>query len=129
MKGRLMAESSASAGVVDLYTGRGSCRGCGECCGRFVPLSALDVERLRGFARRSRVETAPLATVDGDSLTLNMNCPFLVDGLCSVYEARPEVCREYRCDLHRNGSMRVPFGVAGMEVRDMREIAMEVGAV
>lgn len=117
--------------VRDLYTGRGSCYGCGECCGRFIPLSAFDVERLRSFAERNEVATEPMATIDGDSMTIriNLNCPFLVDGLCSVYEARPEICREYRCDLHRNGSMRVPFGVAGMEVRDMREVAMEVGAV
>lgn len=33
----------ATRGVRDLY--EGDCRGCGECCSRFVPVSVFDLRR------------------------------------------------------------------------------------
>ena len=36
--------------VTDLYTG--DCRGCGECCSRFLPVSPFDRVRLEVYGRR-----------------------------------------------------------------------------
>lgn len=109
--------------IVDLYTGRGDCRGCGECCGRFLPLTPLDVARLKSYVERNGIEAAREAWIDGDGLTLNFNCPFLgEDKECMVYEARPEVCREYRCDLHRAGALPVHGWMMRAKVMDMREV-------
>ena len=70
---RLMVEQE----VTDLYTG--DCRGCGECCSRFLPMSLLDRARLRAYVRRHGVAAhAPWARLD-------LTCPYLTDGReCSV---------------------------------------------
>lgn len=108
--------------IVDLYTGRGDCRGCGECCGRFLPLTPLDVARLKSYIERHGVDVAPEVLGEGTSLAINLNCPFLGENSeCMVYEARPEVCRAYRCDLHRSGALRVHGWMMRARVMDMRE--------
>lgn len=101
---RLMVEQQ----VTDLYTG--DCRGCGECCSRFLPMSLLDRARLRAYVRR-----------------LDLTCPYLTDGReCSVYEARPEVCRAYRCDLHARGELDGFTGADRAVPVDMREFAESI---
>ena len=96
---RLMVEQQ----VTDLYTG--DCRGCGECCSRFLPMSLLDRARLRAYVRRHGVAAhAPRARLD-------LTCPYLTDGReCAVYAARPEICRAYRCDRHKTGELGMFFG-------------------
>lgn len=55
---------------------------------------------------------------------VDLTCPWLTDsGECAVYAARPEVCRAYRCDLHKRGEIRPSFGTASAKVVDMRELA------
>ena len=67
--------------MTDLYTG--DCRGCGECCSRFLPMSPFDRARLEAYVRRHGIEpTAPRADCD-------LLCPYLTDGReCAVYAAR-----------------------------------------
>ena len=58
--------------VTDLYTG--DCRGCGECCSRFLPVSPFDRVRLEVYVRRNGIEPAePRAKYD-------LLCPYLTDG-------------------------------------------------
>lgn len=112
---RLMVEQQ----VTDLYTG--DCRGCGECCSRFLPMSLLDRARLRAYVRRHGVAAhAPWARLD-------LTCPYLTDGReCAVYEARPEICRVYRCDRHKRGELGMFFGAGRAEVTDMRVFAESI---
>lgn len=112
---RLMAEQE----VTDLYTG--NCRGCGECCSRFLPMSPFDRVRLEAYVRRHGVEpTAPRADYD-------LLCPYLTDGHeCAVYAARPEICRVYRCDRHKRGELGMFFGAGRAEVTDMRVLAESI---
>lgn len=102
--------------VTDLYTG--DCRGCGECCSRFLPVSPFDRVRLEAYVRRNGIEPAePRAECD-------LLCPYLTDGReCAVYAARPETCRAYRCDRHKRGELGMFFGAECAEVTDMRELA------
>lgn len=101
-------------GAVDLY--RGDCRGCGGCCGRYVPVSAFDLARLEGYLR-------------GHEVTPNYSdgmCPFLsADRTCMVYEARPQICRVYRCDRHASGELFARSGEIppSARVTDMAELA------
>lgn len=48
-------------------------------------------------------------------------CPMLVDGECSIYEYRPQTCRDYDCRI---------FAATGLAVdeRNQPEIARRVGA-
>lgn len=102
--------------VTDLY--KGDCRGCGECCSRFLPLSHYDLRRLKPYVLEHGIKPhEPRGEVD-------LMCPWLTDGKeCAVYVARPEVCRAYRCDLHKRGEIRPFFGASSAEVTDMRELA------
>lgn len=112
---RLMVEQE----VTDLYTG--DCRGRGECCSRFLPMSLLDRARLRAYVSRHGVAAhAPRARLD-------LTCPHLTDGReCSVHEARPEVCRAYRCDLHARGELDGFTGADRAVPVDMREFAESI---
>ena len=112
---RLMVEQQ----VTDLYTG--DCRGCGECCSRFLPMCPFDRARLRAYVRRHGVAAhAPWARLD-------LTCPYLTDGReCAVYAARPEICRVYRCDRHKRGELGMFFGAGRAEVTDMRVFAESI---
>lgn len=105
--------------VTDLYTG--DCRGCGECCSRFLPLSLIDRARLRAYVLANGIEPhEPRAEFD-------MLCPYLADDkTCAVYEARPGICESYRCDLHKRGVLKAFRGMMYAQVTDMREFAEEV---
>lgn len=119
-----MSTSVKDGLITDFFTERGNCKGCGECCGRFLPLSHFDVARLRGFIERNGVSLQPEEFVDFDGMKINLQCPFLDIHTreCTVYDARPEICRTYRCDKHKRGEFRFPFGYRGMALADMREV-------
>lgn len=72
-----------SGDVTALYTG--DCRGCGECCSRFMPVSPFDRVRLEVYVRRNGIQPAePRAEYD-------LLCPYLTDGReCSVCGCRVE---------------------------------------
>lgn len=112
--GVFRALASAQEPVV-LY--RGDCRGCGECCSRFLPLTLADRVRLRAYVKAHGIEQVP------ERADIDLMCPFLSDGReCLVYEARPEICRAYRCDRHAAGDFSGAERLVGAEVADMREV-------
>ncbi|HJF65683.1 MAG TPA: YkgJ family cysteine cluster protein [Slackia equolifaciens] len=109
--------------VIDIRTWRGSCDGCGECCGRMLPITVEDVARLKAYVRRMGIDPAPESWTEGGELFVNLNCPFLgADRRCMVYDARPAICRAYRCDLHRAGTMTPPEWNETPRIVDMREV-------
>ena len=72
------------------------CFNCGgECCRSFtdVELTWEEYERLRGLGA-SRLQ---LSLTGPHRLMIDYNCEFLRDGRCSIYEARPEICRRFTC--------------------------------
>lgn len=103
---------------VPLYSG--DCLGCGECCSRFLPLSRNDEERIARYVESNGVAKRP------PRCELDLMCPYLAaDRTCSVYEARPDVCRAYRCDRHAAGDyggMAAVMIFGPYELRDMREV-------
>lgn len=70
--------------------------GCSECCGPF-PLSPMELAKISGYLEsQGRVKPA---LIPGLNLPVDweagqpLNCAFLVRGRCSVYPARPLICR------------------------------------
>lgn len=97
----------------------GDCKGCGECCSRYIPLNAADVIRLRGYVKSHGIEQRPRRA------NIDLTCPYLTDDSeCAVYEARPTICRMYRCDRHAKGDFSACMGhdTRGCRMRDMREV-------
>lgn len=104
-----------SVEIRDIYSG--DCRGCGECCSRFLPITPADEVRIRWYLAAHPVEVAaPRGEID-------LVCPLLSESCeCMAYEARPAICREYRCDLHAKGMLKRSPALDGAYVVDMREL-------
>jgi len=76
------------------------CLVCGRCCTNLGPrLKNRDLQRLsrREGMKPSTFSRRFLKTDDdGDLVFLSMPCPFFgSDGTCTVYEDRPDACRDY----------------------------------
>ena len=76
------------------------CLQCGNCCRTTGPLLlSKDVDRLAGHFRIRPAEFTERhlrIDEDGDYVFRSMPCPFLGgDNYCSVYENRPNACREF----------------------------------
>jgi Fe-S-cluster containining protein len=87
-----------------------ACRaGCTWCCYFTVDVRAAEVFRILDFVERSftpeekvrvyaevRANSAALRELgEGERVTRNLKCPFLNEGRCTVYETRPQSCRNY----------------------------------
>lgn len=83
--------------------------GCFWCCYFTVDVRAVEVFSILDYMKRElsaaeqervRVEVAAnselLRGLDADArMRRNVKCPFLSAGRCSIYEARPQTCRNY----------------------------------
>ena len=84
----------------DLSFGHIDCLQCANCCRTTGPLlKQKDIERV---AKQLRKRPSEFATQylrideDGDYVFQHMPCPFLgADNCCSVYDDRPNACRDY----------------------------------
>jgi hypothetical protein len=87
------------------------CVGCSICCGGRLPLTVVDLYRLKfsglgmALALNSWVDTYGLVQRNGESIDIVLRldqyetCTLWnrEDGICSVYEKRPLICRTYIC--------------------------------
>lgn len=72
------------------------CQKCGgACCRSFsdVELSWEEFERLHDLGATQ----LHFALVGPPRLVIDYNCEFLTGGRCSIYEARPDICRRFTC--------------------------------
>lgn len=105
--------------VKDLYTPKGDCKGCGECCARFLPMSQFDLQRLYVYVQKHHIK--PHERTAG---AIDLTCPYLTDTKeCTVYHARPEVCRTYRCDKQVCGESLDFYGSGNARELDMLMVA------
>lgn len=75
------------------------CTVCGNCCRIYeIELLDTDIDKLSQFLNITIGEFIEKYTMPGNETKIAFNtrpCQFLCDNKCSVYEARPQVCREY----------------------------------
>jgi Fe-S-cluster containining protein len=87
-----------------------ACRqGCTWCCYFSVDVRAVEVFRILDFVEREftneqkaliyaeiRANSAKLRDLDEmERMRRNVKCPFLSEGRCTIYAARPQTCRNY----------------------------------
>jgi Fe-S-cluster containining protein len=89
------------------------CKQCANCCRMATTaVSERDIERLTKHFRISRERfLRDYTQPDPDENTLNLKwepgagCVFLDGNLCSVYDARPDICQRYPHVVRGNGSI------------------------
>ncbi|NHQ86277.1 YkgJ family cysteine cluster protein [Iodobacter sp. HSC-16F04] len=95
-------------------------RGCNSCCFQRVMLSQIEADVIgQKIHRPARKLDARYRLPSIDSYGMHTPCVFLIDGLCSIYENRPFMCRNYvnldidsllcgdeNWDLHRSNDFR-----------------------
>lgn len=75
----------------------GECSKCGGCCGRYLPLTEKDIQKVKYIVKTKGIQPQRPAIIIGDDLT----CPFITkDRKCIIYNHRPNICRLFKCDKH-----------------------------
>lgn len=109
-----------NSGVYD-FTKDGKCIGCGACCSNLLPLSAKEIKTIRHYIKKKHIKEQkcrfPIATE-----ILDMTCPFRseIEQKCLIYEIRPEICRDFKCDKY-SGKASNKLMNGNYNVVDMRD--------
>lgn len=65
-------------------------KGCSHCCHYSVSVSEIEIAYIEKHSKAKRRKTfLPKSNFHGSP------CPFLKEGICSIYDARPFVCRRH----------------------------------
>jgi Fe-S-cluster containining protein len=75
------------------------CKQCGDCCSNiFLPFYAdADEERWLKYHDVEYIENNM-----GTFIKIDIKCSKLKDGLCSIHENRPDICRKYFCEDNKD---------------------------
>lgn len=102
----IMTEGQLKAKIIILSGFK--CYRCGSCCKGNIQVFPHDINRLTkylkmkigAFRLKYVIAAIDLIGMRGEYISRDNNlCPFFNDGRCSVYEARPDICRIYPFDL------------------------------
>jgi len=73
------------------------CKQCGDCCKNLIlPLTQYANDDVKKWLEYHGVEV-----IDKNPFTyikIPLKCSKLVNNKCSIYDTRPETCREYFCE-------------------------------
>lgn len=77
-------------------TCNGRCIKCGECCGNVLPLDQEDADRIQEYVIKHNIFPQRQILV----MCNKLQCPYYTGNIngCAIYEARPKICRYYKCD-------------------------------
>src|SRR5712691_5541470 len=106
-----------TAEMVQRYKPHLACRkGCDLCCQRKFSISGVEAYNVAALFRQLP------AGVQQAVRKQKSSCTFLVDGACSVYEARPVICRTYGLpSLHRNEKAEAEISWCELNFTNVRE--------
>lgn len=80
------------------FTDNGKCTQCGNCCTALLPMTAEELKTLKRYVHKKHIRIVKHENLEGN--TLDLTCPFRNDEKrkCMVYEVRPQICRDFKCD-------------------------------
>jgi len=77
-----------------------NCKKCGKCCRYFT--TQLQVKPTDDFIRwisyHKKAHVVFYPKLQRYAIRIDIPCSRLKNGLCSVYEARPQDCKDYSCE-------------------------------
>ena len=93
--------SVMESGVWD-YTKDGECSGCGNCCGRILPISSKEIKRIKRYVEKHGIKEQ-IRQYPTSTPIVDMQCPFRdeIGKRCTIYPVRPAICQDFRCDKPR----------------------------
>lgn len=82
-------------GITD-FTIDGQCTSCGACCSGVLPLSRMEIARIKHYLTRYPVKEQRRNGLVG----VDMTCPFRDERerKCLIYPVRPDICAEFMCN-------------------------------
>ena len=89
------------SGVLD-YTKDGECSNCGQCCSNLLPVSEQEAKQIWKYIQRKHIKECVHIPPTNEPVQ-DWTCPFRDDvkRICTIYEVRPLICRDFRCDKPR----------------------------
>lgn len=78
-------------------TCNGKCTKCGECCSIVLPLDQDDANKMQDYIIKNKIFPQKFLRL----MTNKWQCPYYTGNKekgCSIYEARPKICKYYKCD-------------------------------
>lgn len=84
--------------VVQDNTCNGICSKCGECCGSVLPIDQEDADKIQEYVVKNKIFPQKQHLI----MTKKLQCPYYTGNIekgCAIYEARPKICRYFKCDL------------------------------
>lgn len=114
-----------SSGVYN-FTKNGECIECGACCSRHLALSNKEINTIRNYIQKHDIKQQKHALFVYKDPMFDSMCPFLDDTKpnhkCLIYEVRPLLCREFKCDCWQNISQTSKIYKANLHPVDMVEL-------
>lgn len=93
-------------GIFDM-TDNGKCTACGECCSNILPMSEREIKHIRAYIKKHKIKEQKHTVAPMVKIGIDMTCPFMDDSKklkCTIYEARPYICRCFVCSNHHGAS-------------------------
>ena len=95
------------------YTQNGKCSSCGECCTALLPVTKEELKAIKRYCKKNHI--APVKKHSG--VAFDFSCPFRneAEKKCNIYEVRPKICRDFKCDVWKNEvySIRIDYAFDG----------------
>ncbi len=104
------------------FTVGGECSGCGECCADLLPLTDKEIKHIKAYVKAHSIpeqNNVPVVALGAYDFT----CPFRdnKNKCCTIYEIRPLICREYRCD-YKTGEISKAMLNADVRLVSLRSV-------
>lgn len=102
------------------FTKNGECSKCGGCCSNRLPLSELEIKKIKSYMRVKKIKLTvrnyPMKNM------LDLICPFLDhENNCKIYEIRPLICKEFQCNKKVDGTSEFVKNGREYSVKNVRE--------
>lgn len=77
------------------FTENGRCTCCGNCCTALLPMTKGELKTIQRYVKRKHIKIEK-----HDGCDLDLTCPFRDNEkrICTVYEVRPQICHDFKCD-------------------------------